>query len=465
MPVKTYQGAQFQNEGEVRVVAELQRRLTQHHGDSYIITNILIPSRGMSREVDIVVVHERCIVAIEVKNWAGHNKFFSPTGYAPVRAGGQDPRSQIAINARGLKDYLVKECSGIRRANDIWIYELVILGNDAPVASLEVERGTPVPVALLHEGVQRVVDGILGEEGQRPRAIPATLVHQIGQKLGARSESPTNPRIIWKYTIERKLPGSHFDEYVATEQLDPAFSKLGDPSTIQATPRFRLQRNDIGLHADPADRKKALGEALVLHRSLSQLKSSGVIGVPMPKDPFLDPNDDAVLWTPYEYVEGRSIESLVKASVARKWKILYQVAKLLQRCHEENIVHRALIPESILVQSGTDVPMLLHFDFARLENSQFTVGSKLRQKLATSPYVAPEARSNPSAAGPRSDIYSLGVIALALYTGRSITQNEEIGQRLPQIRDTEFRDLVTHMLADFSHRIAHMEHVVQRLSC
>ncbi len=464
MPVKTYQAGPFQNAGEVRVVAELQRCLGLLPGDSYIITNILIPNRGMSREVDVIVVHERCMVAIEVKNWSGYNRFFSPSGYAPVRPGAEDPRSQIAKNARAVKDYLVKECSGIRRSTDIWIYELVIIGNDDPSVSLEVERGSPVPVELLKKGVQRVVDADFGERGDKPQPVPSALVREIGQKLGACPDNATRTRIVWKYTIERKLPSRHFDEYIATEQIDPLLPRLVAPAAEQAAPKFRLQRNDIGLHADPADRQKAMEEALRLYRSLSRLKRSGVVGVPMPKDPFLDPNDDAVLWTPYEFVDGRNIESLARAPIVHKLTVLHQVAMLLQRCHEENVVHRALIPESILVQSGSYIPMLLHFDFARIENSQFTVGSKLRQQLASSPYVAPEARSKPSSAGPRSDIYSLGVIALALYTGSRISTDAAIRDRLNRIRDKQFRDLLTEMLADFSQRTAHMSLIVQRLS-
>ncbi len=86
--------------------------------------------------------------------------------------------------------------------------------------------------------------------------------------------------------------------------------------------------------------------------------------------------------------------------------------------HKRGIIHRDLKPENILVTMTPRglVPKIVDFGIAKiLEGTTYTMSGAF---LGTSAYMSPEQVKNPVAAGPGSDIYSLGVTLYQLATGR-----------------------------------------------
>ncbi|HST41699.1 MAG TPA: protein kinase, partial [Conexibacter sp.] len=119
-----------------------------------------------------------------------------------------------------------------------------------------------------------------------------------------------------------------------------------------------------------------------------------------------------------EYVQGQSCAELLKErghlEVDEAVEILVQACRGLDYAHRNGVVHRDVKPGNLL-RSQDGVVKLADFGIAKAtEQSSITqVGSV----LGTAAYLAPEqARGEES--GPRADIYSLGVVAYQLLSGR-----------------------------------------------
>ncbi len=119
-----------------------------------------------------------------------------------------------------------------------------------------------------------------------------------------------------------------------------------------------------------------------------------------------------------EHVPGRSCAELLRErgrlEVQEGVDILVQACRGLDYAHRGGVVHRDVKPGNLLV-SDSGVVKLADFGIARAtdQSSITQVGSV----LGTAAYLAPE-QARGEEAGPRADLYSLGVVAYQLLSGR-----------------------------------------------
>jgi eukaryotic-like serine/threonine-protein kinase len=119
-----------------------------------------------------------------------------------------------------------------------------------------------------------------------------------------------------------------------------------------------------------------------------------------------------------EHVPGHSCAELLRdrghLDVDQAVEIVCQGCRGLDYAHRNGVVHRDVKPGNLLV-SDTDVVKLADFGIARAtdQSSITQVGSV----LGTAAYLAPE-QARGEEAGPRADIYSLGVVTYQLMSGR-----------------------------------------------
>jgi len=135
------------------------------------------------------------------------------------------------------------------------------------------------------------------------------------------------------------------------------------------------------------------------------------------------------------------------------YSLLAQVAQALARLHAVGIVHRALRPESVLIDArgSKRTALLAGFGAATLSNLPRTThptdiaeGFSLSTGL-TGPatiYTAPECRTGKSET-PASDIYALGVLIAQTITGAWVPQEEGSIQQLPSELSELVRKCVT----------------------
>ncbi|MDH6217977.1 serine/threonine-protein kinase [Streptomyces pseudovenezuelae] len=121
-----------------------------------------------------------------------------------------------------------------------------------------------------------------------------------------------------------------------------------------------------------------------------------------------------------ELVEGDSLAhlltqagSLPAEEVAR---IAAQSAAGLAAAHEQGIVHRDIKPGNLLLDADRSVK-IGDFGIAQFMNDPGGALTATGQLVGTSLYIAPE-RALGQAAGPASDVYSLGCVLYQLLTGQ-----------------------------------------------
>ena len=119
-----------------------------------------------------------------------------------------------------------------------------------------------------------------------------------------------------------------------------------------------------------------------------------------------------------EHVPGHSCAELLRdrgyLEVDEAVEIIAQACRGLDYAHRNGVVHRDVKPGNLLV-SDVGVVKLADFGIARAvgQSSITQVGSV----LGTAAYLAPE-QARGEEAGPRADIYSLGVVTYQLISGR-----------------------------------------------
>ncbi|XP_055532041.1 uncharacterized protein LOC129722550 isoform X2 [Wyeomyia smithii] len=132
-------------------------------------------------------------------------------------------------------------------------------------------------------------------------------------------------------------------------------------------------------------------------------------------------------------------------------RIFSQIISAVDYCHCKGIVHRDLKAENVLLDNEMNVK-LADFGFS----NTFTEGTPLRTWCGSPPYAAPEVFQGVEYDGPRSDIWSLGVVLYVLVCGalpfdgatlhdlRSVVVAGKF--RIPFFMSQECEHLIRHML-------------------
>lgn len=131
-----------------------------------------------------------------------------------------------------------------------------------------------------------------------------------------------------------------------------------------------------------------------------------------------------------EFVQGEPLSRILAGSgrleLKRFARLFGQVLQGVGKAHERNIVHRDLKTENLLVttsDSGAEVVKIMDFGIAKLLSDEPVQGSDPfltaeRVAVGTPEYMSPEQAAGGAQVDHRSDLYSLGVVAFELLTGR-----------------------------------------------
>ncbi|CAN5865310.1 hypothetical protein BH10CHL1_BH10CHL1_38530 [soil metagenome] len=123
-----------------------------------------------------------------------------------------------------------------------------------------------------------------------------------------------------------------------------------------------------------------------------------------------------------EFVMGGTLAEMSEQrgqlfSIDENINILSQIAAALDFAHSQGFLHRDIKPSNILIAEDGRV-LLTDFGTAKEIVGEHTMMTATGQRIGTPSFMSPEQISGSMNIDYRSDVYSLGVVAYKLFTGR-----------------------------------------------
>lgn len=235
------------------------------------------------------------------------------------------------------------------------------------------------------------------------REIRSLLVfHEETQELALSAAVLPSPTSVGDFTILRELGRGAMGVVLLAQRPNepPVALKLLRPDVVSSELLARFQRE---------------GEVLARldHPGIARAVATGVASTPQGARP----------WLAMEHVEGVNLREWAQQPhpLSARLELMARVADAVEHAHSQGVVHRDLKPENIQVRPDGS-PVVLDFGVARLIDSDVratTVMTSVGMLVGTIRYMSPEqAEADLEAIGPRSDVYTLGVVACELLSGR-----------------------------------------------
>ncbi len=126
--------------------------------------------------------------------------------------------------------------------------------------------------------------------------------------------------------------------------------------------------------------------------------------------------DDGVYYMVMEFIEGRTLKSLIDISqiVEEREAIQYaiQICSALSSAHKRGIIHRDIKPQNVLIDADKKA-MVTDFGIAKSLSARHETES---QVIGSVYYISPE-QARGESVDARTDIYSLGIMLYEMTTG------------------------------------------------
>jgi serine/threonine-protein kinase len=133
--------------------------------------------------------------------------------------------------------------------------------------------------------------------------------------------------------------------------------------------------------------------------------------------------EDGLVFLAMEYIDGQSLDAiLTQGAMApeRAAAIIDQVSDALSAAHDLGIIHRDLKPQNIMIgkgRHGEDMVKLVDFGISKIAGADEQKVTKSGAQVGSPAFMSPEQVAN-DPIDKRSDIYSLGIVAFTMLTGK-----------------------------------------------
>ena len=230
--------------------------------------------------------------------------------------------------------------------------------------------------------------------------LPQQASSELQQQLAALPPAPIlEPRMLFDgYRIIRALHGSSRSHIYLAEDGDG-----GDLVAIKVP--------SIDLRGDPAYLERFMLEEWIARR----INSAHVL---KPRPPTRTRN---YLYVVTEYIEGQTLAQWMRDNPAPGLEtvrgIVEQIARGLLAFHRMEMLHQDLRPNNVMID-GSGTAKIIDFGSTRVAGlAEADPAERAPEILGTAQYTAPEYFLG-EAGSPNSDLFSLGVIAYQMLSGR-----------------------------------------------
>lgn len=129
---------------------------------------------------------------------------------------------------------------------------------------------------------------------------------------------------------------------------------------------------------------------------------------------------DGLVWFVMGLVDGESLAARLarepRPPVEMVRRILHDVADALAYAHARGIIHRDIKPDNILLERGSNRPMVSDFGIARAAEGDWRI-TATGVAVGTPAYMSPEQATGEREVDGRSDMYSLAVVGYQMLAG------------------------------------------------
>ncbi len=371
-----------------------------------LVSNIVLYDSQSNNyfEIDILLATNFGVFVIELKHWSGHIRV-QPYNWVINNFNYRSDPHRV----NNFKSKIVK---GIYQHHfktfpDIWVESVVVLTNpdgviegaDSPKVAAEKRINNPTFASIgdLITYLKRKKD-IQGKQILCDRQIDAIINYY---------STLNQPKQEIKYSV----PGYETLEYISQkpECVELVARPLRGGKGLY---RFRIFRTlpDASLKEKARFIKKA-------HNTIQSISRIG--DHPHIHKVWMMENEVGDIIEGSEWSEMGTLRDLIfekkrRFAVDYAMEICYGIAEALKEAHGNNVIHRAIKPENILMLNN--VPKLINFDLAyQLEDNRLTVIEDV-SILKDDGYIAPEILFDRDI-DEGTDFFSLGVIAYELFTG------------------------------------------------
>jgi len=173
-------------------------------------------------------------------------------------------------------------------------------------------------------------------------------------------------------------------------------------------------------------------------RLLREARTAGGLAHPNIVTVFDAGEEAGVTYIVMELIRGSTLDDMLPATgtplpTERALEILAEAAGALDFAHSHDVVHRDVKPSNIMIQADGKVK-LADFGIARLVTATTVT---MPGSLAGSPYFMSPEQLRSQEATPRSDQYSLAVVAWILLTGSKPFDDDQFTLLVSKIRGQE----------------------------
>ncbi len=386
----------FATEGERRAAIELKKLPS----DWIVLCNKVLPRGDRSYEIDFIVIGDRWVFLLDEKSWRGR---ILGNDQLWVRADGFSMRSPLA-----KADYLSKVLAGHigwkvapLKEGEHFVRGGVLLSESEQIPQIHDSRAGN-GIFLLQNVCERLQ--IIDQQGGNP--LVSQLRSHISRTLVDLSNRPQVPA---------KIDSLNIVDAIA---LRPGVRLFN--ATMDGSPDKLLHLMVYDLTKDPLN-SKALYD-FYMHECLALQKLNATGLVPMVNIPFRWSEDFLIL--PIMPPSGKplSIYTLPETREEFQQELLLAAAcfKALDQIHAQNVLHRAIGPDSIYVQS-TQPPKVVFTNFYAARVGTNSIAPSLDALSIEDPYAALELAIGFGYATPETDTFSLSLVFLERLSGVSLS--------------------------------------------